>query len=118
MRPLAASEIVGLARYAEIRPAYRARVIAYKRSRRLAVGDRVSLVFEDRETLRFQVQEMLYVERIAEPERVQHELDRRNVLCDWRPGVGVRFGPHFYNTMDDVERGLAEMKDIVRGLAP
>jgi kynureninase len=53
---------------------------------------------------------------VPEPERVQQELDRRDVLCDWRPGVGVRFGPHFYNTVDDVERGLAEMKDIVRGL--
>ncbi len=53
---------------------------------------------------------------VPDPERVQHELDRRDVLCDWRPGVGVRFGPHFYNTMDDVERGLAEMKDIVDGL--
>jgi len=80
VRPLDASEIVGLARYAELRAAYRARVIAYKRSRRLGVGDRVSLVFEDRETLRFQVQEMLFVERISAPERVQDELDVYNEL--------------------------------------
>ena len=80
MRPLAADEIVGLARYHEIRAAYRDRVIAYKRSRRLAVGDRVSLVFEDRETLRFQVQEMLFVECISEAERVQDELDVYNEL--------------------------------------
>jgi len=55
---------------------------------------------------------------VPEPERVQQELDRRDVLCDWRPGVGLRFGPHFYNTVDDVDRGLAETKDIVRGLRP
>jgi hypothetical protein len=76
---------VGLGRYAEIRPAYRARVIAYKRSRRLGVGDRVSLVFEDRETLRFQVQEMLWIERIREPAKVQQELDVYNGLM---PGAG------------------------------
>jgi Protein of unknown function (DUF3501) len=80
VRPLAASEVVDLARYSAIRSAYRARVIAYKRTRRLAVGDRVSLVFEDRETLRFQVQEMLFVERISAPERIQDELDVYNEL--------------------------------------
>lgn len=53
---------------------------------------------------------------VPEPQRVQKELDRRDVLCDWRPGVGVRFGPHFYNHDEDVERGLAELKDIVDGL--
>lgn len=53
---------------------------------------------------------------VPEPERVQAELDRRDVLCDWRPGVGIRFGPHFYNTDDDVERGLAETRSIVDGL--
>jgi kynureninase len=51
---------------------------------------------------------------VPEPERVQKELDRRDVLCDWRPGAGVRFGPHFYNSDEDVERGLAELADIVR----
>jgi kynureninase len=50
---------------------------------------------------------------VPEPQRVQKELDRRDVLCDWRPGAGVRFGPHFYNRDDDVERGLAELKDVV-----
>ena len=50
---------------------------------------------------------------VPEPARVQKELDRRNVLCDWRPGAGVRFGPHFYNADEDVERGLAELADIV-----
>jgi kynureninase len=52
---------------------------------------------------------------VPEPQRVQKELDRRDVLCDWRPGVGVRFGPHFYNNDEDIERGLAELKDIVDG---
>jgi kynureninase len=52
---------------------------------------------------------------VPSPERVWAELDRRDILCDWRPGVGIRFGPHFYNTDDDVERGLAELKSILAG---
>ena len=55
---------------------------------------------------------------VPDPERVQRELDRRDVLCDWRPGVGVRFGPHFYNSDEDIERGLAELKDVVGGRRP
>jgi hypothetical protein len=80
MRPLARDEIVPLASYGSVREAFRSAVIEHKRVRRLAVGPSVTIVFEDRETLRFQVQEMLWVERIAEPERVQHELDVYNEL--------------------------------------
>jgi hypothetical protein len=80
MRPLEASELADLPSYARLRADYRRAVIAHKRSRRMAVGDRVTLVFEDRETLRFQVQEMLFVERIQDPARVQDELDVYNEL--------------------------------------
>jgi hypothetical protein len=80
VRPLRLEEIVDRESYAAIRDEYRRRVIEHKRVRRLAVGERVTLLFEDRETLRFQVQEMLQVERIDAPEQVQHELDVYNEL--------------------------------------
>jgi hypothetical protein len=80
VRPLTPGEIVDRERYAALRDDYRDAVIAYKRRRRVALGDRVTLLFEDRETLRFQVQEMLFVEGIREPERVCHELDVYNEL--------------------------------------
>jgi hypothetical protein len=80
VNPLALGEIVGIDAYETLRDAYRARVVVAKRARRLAVGDRVMLLFENRETVRFQVQEMLRVERIRAPERVQHELDVYNEL--------------------------------------
>jgi hypothetical protein len=80
LRPLAAAEIVPLERYAELRTEYRERVIAHKRRRRVPLGENATLLFEDRETLRFQVQEMLWVERIAEPDKVQLELDVYNEL--------------------------------------
>jgi hypothetical protein len=80
VRPLAREEVVPLAAYGALRDTYRRAVIAHKRARRLEVGPNVTLVFEDRETLRFQVQEMLWVERIDEPARVQQELDVYNEL--------------------------------------
>ncbi len=85
MRPLALDEMVGIDAYEALRDDYRARVVAHKKSRRLPVGDRVTLVFEDRETIRFQVQEMMRVERLRAPEKVQHELDVYNELI---PGDG------------------------------
>jgi hypothetical protein len=80
MKPLVLGEIVDIDAYEPLRDAYRARVVAAKRVRRMAVGDRVMLLFENRETVRFQVQEMLRVERIRAPERAQHELDVYNEL--------------------------------------
>ncbi len=80
MRPLAPDELLDLDAYEEAREAYRDAVIDLKARRRLAVGDRVSLVFENRETLRFQVQEMLRIERIRDPQGIQRELDVYNEL--------------------------------------
>lgn len=80
MRPLEAHEITDLASYASLRGDYRRAVIEHKKRRRMNVGDRVTLVFEDRETLRFQVQEMLFVERIGHAAGVQNELDVYNEL--------------------------------------
>jgi hypothetical protein len=80
VRPLGPEEIVERDRYEAVRGEYRTRVIALKRDRRVAVGEQVTLVFENRETLRFQVQEMLRVEQIDAPEAIQAELDAYNEL--------------------------------------
>ncbi len=80
MKPLTLEEVVDHDRYAGLRAAYRTAIIAYKRSRRVAVGENVTLVFENRETIRFQVQEMLWVEGIRAPKKIQHELDTYNEL--------------------------------------
>jgi hypothetical protein len=81
--PVTVDEIVPLERYARIRRAYREAVIEHKRHRRLPVGDKVTLLFEDRETLRFQIQEMLWIERISDRAKVQDEID---VYSELLPG--------------------------------
>jgi hypothetical protein len=84
VKPLGLAELVGLEAYEGLRDGYRSRLIALKRDRRLAVGDRVTLVFENRETMRFQVQEMLRAEGLRDPARIQHELDVYNELVPGR----------------------------------
>src|SRR5436190_6284010 len=80
MRAIALDDIIGRERYGEARVTVRKRVIAHKRARRVAVGDRLSLVFEDRATIWYQVQEMLWVENIADLDAIREELAVYNQL--------------------------------------
>lgn len=74
------SDILGPRRYVPIRDEFRARVIALKKARRVVVGDRVSLVFENFDTLTFQIEEMLRAESIVDEPKIQDELDVYNSL--------------------------------------
>jgi hypothetical protein len=80
VQPLCLDDILDLETYEQVRDAYRARIIAHKKSRRISVGPQLSLVFEDRETLRYQIQEMTRVERTTAPDKVQLEVDVYNEL--------------------------------------
>jgi len=79
-RPLLATDLLPLEQYARERAAIRARMIDHRAARRLAVGPACTWNFEDRETVRYQVQEMLRTERIFEPEGVAEELAAYNPL--------------------------------------
>ncbi|MFZ5636589.1 MAG: DUF3501 family protein [Pseudomonadota bacterium] len=80
MNPLARTDLYPLETYAVERPAFRERVLAHKRARKLSLGDHVTLLFEDRLTIQYQIQEMLRIERIFEPAAIQEELDAYNPL--------------------------------------
>ena len=71
---------MSLESYAKARKDFRARVIAHKKNRTVALGEHVVLLFEDELTMRYQVQEMLHAERIFEQEGIQEELDAYNPL--------------------------------------
>lgn len=85
MKPLESSEILDLTQYEKIRDEFRARMIALKVDRRVAVGDRLSLLFENRDTVSLQVHEMIRTERLVDPEAILHELETYNELI---PGEG------------------------------
>jgi hypothetical protein len=77
---LNASDLLSLEQYARERPTLRTRMIEHRRVRQLQVGEHCSWSFEDRETVRYQVQEMLRTERIFEPEAIAQELEAYNPL--------------------------------------
>ena len=74
------ASLMSLESYARERPQFRAKVMAHKKDRTIALGEHVTLLFEDELTIRYQVQEMLRVERIFEEEAIRDELDAYNPL--------------------------------------
>lgn len=80
MKPVERSEILDYVTYDEQREQLRASALAAKRSRRLQLGEFFTFLFENRETVRYQVQEMMRTERIVREVDIQHELDTYNEL--------------------------------------
>jgi len=105
--------LLTLEAYARARPAFRQKVIEHKKARTVHLGEHVTLLFEDELTVRYQIQEMLRIERIFEEDGIVHELEAYNPL--------IPDGRNFKATMlieygDPVERkaALARMKGIER----
>lgn len=83
--PLTLSDIADLRAYEREREAFRSEVMALKKLRRVPIGPRVTVVFENRTTMRYQVQEMARAERMSTDGQIQAELDIYNPLI---PGPG------------------------------
>lgn len=101
MTHLTASDLMSLEQYARERASFRAKVLAHKKSRQVALGPNATLYFEDGLTIQYQVQEMLRIERIFEAEGIEDELSAYNPLIpdgsNWKatfmleyPDVDVR----------------------------
>ncbi len=80
MKKVTLDEILGLERYERERDAFRRRIIALKRERRVTVGDAITFVFENHATILFQIQEMLRAERITDLDKVRFEVEVYNAL--------------------------------------
>lgn len=80
MKPVERREIVDFETYKDQRPQYRARVMELKAPRRVHVGEHLTFLFENHETIRYQVQEMVLAERIVREADIQHELATYNEL--------------------------------------
>ena len=111
MPRIARDSLLSLEAYAKSRNQFRARVIAHKKDRTVHLGEHVTLIFEDELTIRYQIQEMLRIERTFEEAGVQEELEVYNPL--------IPDGDNFKATMmieypDAAERArmLAKMKGI------
>ena len=80
MKPLQKSDLLDLVAYEKIRNEFLAKTIELKQPRRVAVGHELTFVFENRDTVRFQVQEMLRAERTVDDEGIEGELAAYNEL--------------------------------------
>lgn len=80
MKKIDTEELHSLADYEKVRDFFRQEIMEEKKKRRVQVGPYVSLTFENRETILFQIHEMLRVERIADPAKIQEEVDVYNEL--------------------------------------
>lgn len=111
MDPLTQDDLLSLEQYARERADFRDRVLAHKRDRKVRIGEHVTLLFEDRLTIQYQIQEMLRAEKIFEPAGIAEELAAYNPL--------IPDGGNLKCTMlieyDDVEvrrRELLRLRDV------
>ena len=95
MPPITRESLMSLEAYAKARPQFRAQVIAHKKNRTIQLGAHLTLVFEDELTIRYQIQEMLRVERIFEEDGIDAELDAYNPLvpdgANWKATLMVEY---------------------------
>jgi len=85
MRPINVAEIKPIADYELLRPEWRPQMMALKDRRRVRVGDHLTFLFENRDTVRYQIQEMMRIERLQNPREIAHEVETYNELI---PGPG------------------------------
>jgi Protein of unknown function (DUF3501) len=109
------ADLYSLEQYHRLRPEFRARVIAHKKNRQLPLGPNATLYFEDALTMQYQVQEMLRLERMFEPELIQEELDVYNPLIpdgsNWKATFMVE-----YPNEDERKRALAKLIGIEKAI--
>ena len=105
--------LLSLEAYARERNAFRAKVIEHKKRRTVHLGEHVTVLFEDELTIRYQVQEMLRIERIFEDQGIQGELDAYNPLIpdgsNWKATMLLE-----YPDADERRRMLGVLKGIER----
>ena len=111
MKPLERKDLLDIASYEKVRDGRVAEIIELKKRRRLSVGDLVTLVFENRETMRSQIQEMMRAERTVDERAIQEELDVYNDLI---PAAGELSATLFIEVADQTR--VREVLDRFIGL--
>ena len=111
MHKISRDSLMTLEAYAKARKDFRARVLAHKKHRTLHVGDHVTLVFEDELTIRYQIQEMLRIEKTFEETGIQDELAVYNPLVpegsNWKATMLVE-----YEDVEERKSALARLRGI------
>ncbi|HEY7515941.1 MAG TPA: DUF3501 family protein, partial [Vicinamibacteria bacterium] len=121
MEKIALGEVKNLVEYEKVREADRAAVIALKQARRVSVGENLTFLFENRQTVLFQIHEMVRTERIVEEARIQDEIDAYNAIL---PGRGELSATLFIEipelvrlSQDEVRRRVNRFQGLDRHVA-
>ncbi len=109
MKKLTRADLWSLEEYAEKRAAYRQEVIAHKKNRQIPLGEHARLYFEDQTTIRYQIQEMLRIEKVFEAAGIQEELDAYNPLI----GDGHNWKATFMIEYDDPLERAKRLADLI-----
>ena len=110
MEKIRLAEVQDLVAWEKARTDARARIIALKKDRRLTVGPNLSLLFENRDTVLFQIQEMVRTERIVDERRIQDEVDVYNALI---PAPGELSATLFIEIPDLARLGPERVRETV-----
>ncbi|MDH5631940.1 MAG: DUF3501 family protein [Gammaproteobacteria bacterium] len=102
-------DLLSLEEYSQQRPQFRARVLEHKKPRKVHLNEHITLYFEDRLTMQYQVQEMLRIEKIFEADGIQEELDAYNPLIP----DGGNFKATFMIEYEDVEERKKVLATLV-----
>lgn len=111
MTKLTREDLWSLEDYSVNRPEFRARVLAHKKNRHIQLNENARLLFEDALTLKYQIQEMLRIEKVFEAEGIQDELDAYNPLIpdgdNWKATFMLE-----YEDVEERKLRLQELKNV------
>ena len=111
MTTITRDSLLTLEAYAKIRPEFRSQVMAHKKNRRISLGNHITLIFEDELTVRYQVQEMLRIEKVFEAGGIHEELEAYNPLIpdghNWKATFMIE-----YDDPDERAQQLSRMIGI------
>ncbi|MEN9809477.1 MAG: hypothetical protein RLZZ488_1044 [Pseudomonadota bacterium] len=88
MRKVSRNEIVSVAEYEKLRTDFRAKILQIKECRRIHVGEHLTFLFENKETVRYQIQEMIRAEGMKEENQIAHEIETYNELLGEQGELG------------------------------
>ncbi len=95
MTALSRADLWSLEEYSELRPGFRQQVLAHKKNRQVALGEHARLYFEDAITIKYQIQEMLRIEKVFEAAGIEEELESYNPLIpdghNWKATLMVEY---------------------------
>ena len=107
MKPVAREEILDLTAYEKARPGIRESMLAVKAPRRVHLGEALTFLFENRDTMRYQVQEMVRAERMVDEDAIAHELETYNELL----GREGELGATLLIEIDDPAERAVKLRD-------